>query len=71
MTIKAKRSRHVAVAVHQFPVGGLVTTGLRQQGTQPQHLEIAYPSGKINRHVRKPVERGLGFREIAVVAAGQ
>lgn len=68
MSFEAKGFRHVAVALRRFLVDRLVTASLREQGTQPQHLDIAYRPGNVNRHVRKPVEHGLCFRGITVAA---
>jgi hypothetical protein len=62
MSLKADGCRHRAI-------GGFLTTALRQQGTQPQHRDIACRPAKINWQIFHPVDGGLSFREIAVAAA--
>ena len=69
MPLKAKRCRHRAIALRRVLIGGFLTTALRQQGTQPQHRDIACRPTKINRQNFHPIDGGLSFREIAVAAA--
>ena len=42
MAFKAKRSRHVAVAVPIVAIGSVVTVSPRQKSTESQHPDVAH-----------------------------
>jgi hypothetical protein len=58
-----------SIALRQILIGGFLTTALRQQGTQPQHRDIACRPTKINGRIFHPIDGGLSFCEIALAAA--
>ena len=54
----------------QIAVGGLVATGAGQQRAEPQQIDLAVHHLAV-RGGGEPLDRGLGFLQIGLAAAGQ
>ena len=71
MPLKAKRSRHVTVAIPIVAVGALITMRSGQQRAHAEQPDITYHQTLVALGRRQPLDRGLGFGDVSVGTAVQ
>ena len=69
MSVEAQRCGQLAVAIPKVAIAGLVAASFGQHGTQPQHHDVAGDPPIIAIYRRQPLDRRLGFGQVALVGA--
>ena len=64
MSIEAKRSRHVAVAIPELRIRRGIAVSPRQKSTESQQPDVAYHQAVIGWRSHQPVDGGLGFGHV-------